>query len=238
MAAITQPLNCGVRCLTQVTAIMLGLGALLPLFARERGRPSDEPPLTEDRSTGRIDPKERLRKNESRLFEQRKATVEAEGAYNRARQAREVAQIAAQQYIEWVFPQELAEADREIKLAVLNLWQTQRDLTRARENACRGFPLEGQTIYEESCADRATAVLEQARSKKKVLLDCTTVKRIRELNADFDKALANELRSMAAWEREKSKETALELRVVPWQVIAVIDGSTMRRPPSRFASGL
>ena len=219
MPAVTQPRNGGAGPLTMALAIMLGHGALFPLRAQDLGPFSPDPQLTGDTSTGRPDPGERLRRDKARHCEQRKNTLRAEAAYLDARLAREIAQIAIEDYIECVYPQELAEAEREITLAVLNLAQAQRDLTRARENAYRGFGPEGPAISEELSAKKATFALEQAQSKKKVLIDYTKVKRIKELKTEFDKARSSELAKKVAWDLEKSRESELERRVVPWQVI-------------------
>jgi hypothetical protein len=50
-------------------------------------------------------------------------------------------------------------------------------------------------------------------SKSVVLVDYTRPKRIKELKGDVEKARLNELTKKAAWELEKSKESAPEREV-------------------------
>jgi hypothetical protein len=220
MPAVVQPQNWGVCCLTMAGAIVLGLGALLPLSAQERGLSSTGPLLTGDPSTGRPNPGERFRKHKTRLLEQRKATLQAEAAYNTGRLAREIAQIAIQEYVECVFPQELAEVERGIKLAESNLARSKDRLDWARNNSYKGFPpYAHERLPAELELKRARFLLEQAQSNKKLLVEYTKAKRIKELTGELDKALSTESVRKAAWELEKSWESEIERRVMPWQVI-------------------
>ena len=220
MPAVTQPQNLGVRCLAMAGAIVLGLGALFPLSAQEPGLSSTGPPLTGDPSTGSPDLGERLRNHKARLLEQRKVTLQAEAAYNNARMTREIAEIAIQEYIECVFPQGLAEVEREIKLAESNLVRAKDRLDWARNHSYKGFPPSAfENISGELDVKKARFLLEQVQSKKKVLVDYTKARRIEELKIASHKARSNELVRKAAWELEKSKESALERRVIRWEAI-------------------
>jgi hypothetical protein len=126
----------------------------------------------------------------SRLHAQRLATLIAKAVYEIARLTRELAELAVEEYEEVTYPRDLATVRGEIKLA-------ESDLARSKAS-------------EELNFKKAQFTLEQAQSKKKVLVDYTREKTIKELESEVKKAKSDELAKQAAWDSERSKEKELE----------------------------
>jgi HlyD family secretion protein len=61
---------------------------------------------------------------------------------------------------------------------------------------------------------KARFALEQGESKRKILIAYTMPKRINELKRAVEIARSDELAKKATWERERSKESALEREVI------------------------
>jgi hypothetical protein len=142
------------------------------------------------------------------------ATRKAEAEYHNARLAREIAEITVREYLEGLYSQEIATINGEIALAESDLQRAQDQLDRARRMDEKGFIPVYPKGVEELSVKKARFALEQARSKKKVLVDYTRPKRIKALKSEVEKARADELAKKAAWELEKSKESALEREVI------------------------
>ena len=132
----------------------------------------------------------------SKLRAQQLATRKAKVTYEIARLTRELTEIAEQEYLEFIFPQDLASIESEIRRAEL-------DLGRAKDRFERGKRL------QELLFKKAQFALEQAQSKRDVLVKYTKPKTIREFKSELEKALANEVARRQAWEREKAKEAEL-----------------------------
>ena len=143
-----------------------------------------------------------------------KCQPDAEAGYHNARLAREIAEITVLEYQEGLYSQEIATADGEIALAEADLQRSQDRLDRVRRMLEKGFIPVYPKYVEELSVKKAQFALEQALSKKEVLVDYTRPKRIKELKGDVEKARSNELAKKAAWELEKSKESALEREVI------------------------
>ena len=188
-------------------AFTLGLGVLRSLQAQEPGPPAKGPGLAVDNASSHqatSDPKSKLRA-------QQLATRKAEAIYEIAKLTRELTEIAQQEYIEYIFPQDLASIVGEIRLAESDLARAKDRLERARFEK-RFFP---QALSEELTFKKAQFTLEQAQSKRKVLVEYTRGKTIKELESEVEKARVSEVVKKKAWEPEKAKEAELKRQLLP-----------------------
>jgi hypothetical protein len=144
---------------------------------------------------------------------QRKNTIKAEAAYRNATLERELAEIAMVEYQEGIFKQDLATVDGEIKLAESNVKRSEDRLAWARRMFTKGYLPKSGLVSAEQALKKARFALEQAQSKWKVLVQYTKAKTIKELKSEVEKARAEELAKRTTWEREKSKEQALEREI-------------------------
>jgi HlyD family secretion protein len=148
------------------------------------------------------------------LRSQRLATRKARAVYEIARATRELAEIAVEQYALATYPRDLASVDGEIKLAESDLARAKDQLERLKRLAHKRFPPGAGLISAELFLKRAKFALEQAQSKKKVLLGYTKPKRLKELEVAVEKARSDEVAKRTAWEQEKAKQFILERQMI------------------------
>jgi HlyD family secretion protein len=132
------------------------------------------------------------------LINQRITAESAKANYQNAKLTREVAEIAVVEYKEGIFVQDLATVEGEISMA--------------------------QKVSEELTFKKSQFTLEQAQSKRKVLVDYTKGKTIKELESEVEKSRSDELAKQATWDLEKTKEAKLEKQIKACTLIAPIDG--------------
>lgn len=144
------------------------------------------------------------------LREQQLTTRKAKAFYEIARSTRELAEVAGLEYEEVTYPLDLAAVGGEIKLAEIEIRRSEDRLEWARRMFDKGYVSKGQTDSEKLSLKKAQFALEQAQSKRKVLVDYTKSKTINELKSEVQKAHADELAKEGIWNLEKAKETALE----------------------------
>jgi hypothetical protein len=172
------------------------------LQAQETATNAQPPAPTGDKSVGST--------LQSRLRAQQLATRKVRAAYEIARATRELAEIAVEEYAWSRYPEDLAVVDCEIKLAESDLVRSEDRFNWAKRMFEKGFVSIATKASEELSFKEAQFALEQARSKKKLLVDHTKAKTVKGLQADVEKARAEELAKQAAWEREKAKQADLE----------------------------
>ena len=78
----------------------------------------------------------------------------------------------------------------------------------------KGYVSKTTVVSEEQTLKKARFALEQAQSKKKVLVDYTRGKTVKELKSAVETARSDELAKKEAWDREKAKELALVRAVI------------------------
>jgi HlyD family secretion protein len=144
------------------------------------------------------------------LREQHLATRKAKAIYEIARSTRELAEIAAEEYEQVKFPLELAEVGGEIKLAEIDLRRSEDRLDWARRMFDKGYVSKAQRDSEELSLKKGKFALEQAASKRKVLVEDTKDKTIKELKIHVDKAKFDEVEKEAIWRLLRDKELELE----------------------------
>ncbi len=184
-----------------------GLGGLLCIAAQEHGLPAKGPgQAVKNAPTQTASPDSR-----SKLRAQRLATRKAKVAYEIAGLTREFNELAEEEYIEFIFPRELASIEDEIRLAESKLALAKEEFERGKkrlEDENRFFP-RAQNVSEELAFKKAQFALEQAQSQRKVLVDYTRPKTIRAFQSDRERLRADEWDKRRAWEQERAKEAEL-----------------------------
>jgi len=213
MPAIWQVRSQGIDNLVMAGALALGLGGLLPLQAQEPGGSAKNAPRAEVQKPGPPARERDAGSLKARWRAQQIAARKAEAEYQNARLTREIAEIAALEYAEGIILQDIATVDGEIKLAESDLSRSQDRLDWARRMFDKGFLPKAKKVSEELSLKKARFALEQAQAKKKVLVDYTKPKTIKELKSEVEKARSTELAKKAAWLREKAREAELERQV-------------------------
>ncbi len=169
------------------------------------------------------------------LVNQRITTKSAEANFLNAKLTREVAEIAVREYVEGVYVQDLATVEGEIKLAESDLMRAEDRLEWARRMFDKGYVSMATKVSEELNFKKAQFTLEQAQSKKNVLVKYTREKTIKELDSEVKKAHSDELAKQATWELEKGKESKLEVQIANCTLVAPIDGLVVyANDPSRM----
>jgi RNA polymerase sigma factor (sigma-70 family) len=149
------------------------------------------------------------------LRAQRVAVRRARAVYEIAKQTRELAEIALEEYEQIIYPQDLATVEGEIKLAESDLSRSRDRLDWAKRMLEKKRIGQAQKISEELNNKKAAFALEQAQSKKHVLDKYTKGKTFKELMSEVEKARSDELAKKATLELENAKEKKLERDLQP-----------------------
>jgi len=144
-----------------------------------------------------------------RLATQEIAIRGAESDVHGARIAREVAVLAVIEYQEGTFIQELAATEGEIKLAESELSRAEDRVDWIRRMFNKGYASLAEKNTDELRLKTAVFAIEQAQSKKKVLVDYSKARKIKALTGAVETARARELAKHAALERERSAHKKL-----------------------------
>jgi HlyD family secretion protein len=158
------------------------------------------------------------------LVNQKITTKSAQANYENAKLTREVAEIAVVEYEEGIFKQDLATVDGEIKLAESDLSRSEDRLDWATRMFKKGYVSKAAMVSEELTLKKARFALEQAETKKKVLVEYTKHKTIKELRSEVEKAKSDELAKQATYALEDSKEKKLEKQIFNCDILAPADG--------------
>src|SRR4051794_25065464 len=140
------------------------------------------------------------------LKNQRIATLGAEAAYKNAHLTREVAEIAVVEYIEGLYKQEKETVQGEIALADAERKRAEDRIVWSDRMYEKGYVSKAQNIADKVSLQQKIFAYEQALTKKKVLLEYTKGKTIKELQSEVEKAKSDELAKQQTWELEKDKE--------------------------------
>jgi len=168
------------------------------------------------------------------LTNQQITTKSAAANYENAKLTREVAEIAVVEYVEGIYVQDLQTVEGEIKLAESDLSRSEDRVDWARRMFDKGYVSLAQKISEELALKKARFTLEQSQSKRKVLVDYTRGKTIKELQSEVEKARSDELAKKATMELETSKEKKLERQIAACKLKAPNDGLVVyANDPSR-----
>jgi HlyD family secretion protein len=128
----------------------------------------------------------------------------AQADVHATRIGREVAVMALNEYKEGGFRQELATIEAEIKLTESKLASAEDKLDWSRRMFEKGYCSLAEKVSNELALKYARFSLEDAQSKKKVLIDYSRAKSIKALTGAVEAARAGELGKQAALERERT----------------------------------
>jgi multidrug resistance efflux pump len=161
---------------------------------------------------------------QDRLINQKIIVASAEAEFQNAQLALEVAEIAVAEYKQGSFVQEYATVEGEIKLAESDLLRAEEVLDWSRRMYDKGYQSKVALVADELKFKKIQFALEQAQSKRKVLVDYTKHRMVKELAGAVQTAKARELAKQAALERERS---ALKRMGNPFQhskIVAPVGG--------------
>ncbi len=123
--------------------------------------------------------------------------IKAEGESRYATLRREVADLALKEYVEAILPHDLIAAEAALAAA-------KADQAKARARSENAFG-NVEKITAELEMKKAEFSLEGAESSKKVLVEYTKSKRIKDLESELAKARSDERTKKAEWERVKGR---------------------------------
>jgi HlyD family secretion protein len=158
------------------------------------------------------------------LTNQQIATKSAAASYENAKLTREVAEIAVKEYVEGIYLQDLQTVEGEIKLAESDLSRSEDRVDWARRMFDKGYVSLASKVSEELSLKKARFALEQAQQKKRVLVDFTKEKTIKELKSEVEKARSDELAKQATYALEDTKEKKLGRQIDLCTLKAPSDG--------------
>jgi RND family efflux transporter MFP subunit len=191
------------------------------------------------------------------LVNQTITTHAAEAAYQNAKLAREVAELALVEYTEGILKQErstlktsIASAETAIQTANVRLERTRNVQKRVKEAmAMKGkAATPADMVAELDVEDRLEAAvqrlererlaLDQAKTKQDMLEKYTSRKTINGLKVEVEQKRADELAKMTAWRDDKSKEAKVRKQIENCKFHAPFDGYVvLANDPSRNAGG-
>jgi multidrug efflux pump subunit AcrA (membrane-fusion protein) len=152
------------------------------------------------------------------------ATKGAEAAYLNAKLTREVAEIAVIEYVEGIFKQDEQTVRGEIALADSNLKRAQDRLEWSNRMMDKKYLSVAQNMSDRLALDQSKFNFEQSLTKKKVLMEYTKDKTVKELKAEVEKARSDELAKEQTWQLEKDKEAKLRRQIDNCKLVAPNDG--------------
>ena len=144
------------------------------------------------------------------LTNQKITTKSAEANHENAKLTREVAEIAVVEYEEGIFKQDSPRSRARSSWPNRTCRVPKTGSTGPGGCTTRDTSRRRQKISEELTLKKARFALEQAESKKKVLVDYTKGKTIKELKSEVEKARSDELAKKATCELEDQGKEARE----------------------------
>jgi len=152
----------------------------------------------------------------------------AAASYEQAKLGREVSELAVIEYVEGLSVCELQEIEMQIKTAEAELAIAEDDLEAARDAFDKSErPGRKRAAIAELKMKKARFALELAQSRKKLLVNYTRGKRIKELKAAVETSRSDELAKKVVWELALSKQKKLEQEIAACKIKAPIDGTVV-----------
>jgi HlyD family secretion protein len=161
---------------------------------------------------------------QDRLAAQELAVRGAEADVHATRIGREVAVMALNEFKQGVFRQELATTEREIKMTEAGLASAEDQVDWVRRMFEKGYVGMAEKVTNELTLKRARFALEEAQSKKQVLVDFTRERTLKSLTGAVEAARASELAKQATLERERSSQRRLTAQISHCRVQAPASG--------------
>jgi hypothetical protein len=160
---------------------------------------------------------------EQRFNDQKVATAKARAAALNTKTILEIAEIARQEYLNGTFPQDVQTARGEIALAESELERAKDRAGWAEQMAKKGFVSQSQLIADQLNQKQAEINLKNVRTKLKVLEDFTKDKELNELQANIERARAEQLAALREVALAESQEKALERRLKEVALLPIED---------------
>jgi len=155
------------------------------------------------------------------LINQRITVESAQAIHENSKLTREISQIAVAEYIEGLFIEEQVDRQLDIKIAECDLALAEDHLEELKAQKA-----DVKKVGTAALVVRKTRfALERAQSRLKTLLNYSKPKRMKELQAEVEKSLANERAKKAIWELEISKAKKLERMIANCVIRAPRDGT-------------
>ena len=148
----------------------------------------------------------------------------ADAEVHGTRITRDVAVMALNEYKEGTFRQEFAAIEGEIKLTETQLSRAEDQLDWARRMFEKGYVSMSEKTSNELRLKQARFALEQAQSRKKVLLDYSKEKTIKALTGAVETARGIELAKQAAAESARSAQKKLAGQIGRCKIAAPAGG--------------
>jgi multidrug resistance efflux pump len=167
-----------------------------------------------------LDPREIEDRRKKQELVVRATELEVEGAT----MTREAAEMKIVEYREGQFRNELAEIGTETKLAEANLARAEDQLEWSRRMFEKGYVSMAEKVTNELLLREARFKLEVTQSKRKVLLDYTRERALKELKSDAATAKSRELAKQAALEWERSVLKSLSDQIGRCKIMAPTSG--------------
>ncbi len=182
-----------------------------------KGKPSDSPsaatppvqlPTPEDSDKKSDWPPVGTPENRQRALQL--LTRKAQLNYETAKLNRVLAEISLEEYREVTYYQDLNKADDEIRLAESHLAVFEERLERSKKLLAEKSISQDQKRSEEQALQRAKNALEEAKIKRRILVEFDSKRRILELRSEIELARVKELEKQGIWELQKSDEIKWE----------------------------
>ncbi len=195
-----------------IGALAVGIvpgGAMIYLRSSQEPKPKEVAPASKQptRVTAQGPPTTATPTN---LRAQQLRTRRAKVVYEIASLNRQLAGIAVEEYEDVIYPRELAAAEHQIEIAKADVDRGDGAFKKADPAPEKSGRATAMKISAELALKKAQFSLEQAQSVKKVLVEYTRDKTIKELKSEIDKAGSEELAAKANWSLEVAKEKKLE----------------------------
>jgi len=160
------------------------------------------------------------------LINQTITTEAARARFENSRLTREEAEIGVVEYEQGIYVMNLAEIEGDIKIAEAELALAQDELNSAK--AITTVKLAIKRL--ELAVFRAQFGLEKGQSRKKLLVDYTKGRTIKQLKSTVEKARFDELAKKATSELELAKGKKLERQIASCTIVAPRDGTLVYVP--------
>lgn len=174
---------------------------------------------------------------EDHLVNETIAAKTAAASYVQAKLTREVSELAVVEYVEGIYVCELTESEMQIKIAEAELAIAEDEGEEARVALSKNGKLVKKHAIAGLQLKKARFALELAQSRRKLLVQYTRGKRIKELQSAVEKDRTDELAKKCVTELEESKRRKLEQQVAARTIKAPIDGMLVYAKPQNPPAG-
>jgi HlyD family secretion protein len=177
------------------------------------------------------------------LVNQQVTTGNANAAYESSKLAREVAELAMNEYVDGTFKRDLNRLKSEVRAARSAIMRTESRLertrrarerlnaptpgnggTKTRDDIVSELDLDDRVDDAEKTLTRERIAFELAKSKLELLEKYSLEKTTKALQMDVVTKQAEELTKRTTWEHERAKDAKLERQIAACTLIAPIDG--------------